>query len=64
MISGEKSAIISKKDAFSEVVDEACNRLQDRQIQYSLKRLREMEENLNGLERELDEFLLHKNGSR
>jgi hypothetical protein len=64
MTSGERPAIVSKKNAFSAVVDEACDRLQDRQVRYSLKRLHEMAENLNSLERELDEFLLQKNGSR
>jgi hypothetical protein len=64
MKTGEKPVTVFEKTSFSGVVDEACDRLQDRQIRYSLRRLRQMEDNLAGLERELDEFLLHKNGKK
>ncbi|GHV94532.1 hypothetical protein AGMMS50293_08520 [Spirochaetia bacterium] len=60
MMSGEKSAIISGKSAFSAVVDEACERLMDRQVKYSIERIHQMESRLAGLERELDEFLVQK----
>jgi len=46
--------------SFSEVVDSACERLMDRQIKYSIRRIREMEERLCCLERELDDFLFQK----
>jgi hypothetical protein len=42
---------------FSEVLDEACERLMDQQIKYSIRRIHAMEEKLLCLERELDEFL-------
>jgi len=42
---------------FSDVVDKACNGLMDQQIKYSLRRIREMQEDLICLERELDAFL-------
>ena len=45
---------------FSEVVEKACEKLMDRQIKYSIKRIHEMEENLSAIERELDEFLGYK----
>jgi hypothetical protein len=48
--------------AFSDVVDKACEGLIDRQIKYSIRRIREMEEQLFQLERELDDFLLSKTG--
>ena len=60
MVFGEKPAAVSDKSSFSEVVDEACERLMDRQIKYSIRRIQEMEDRLTELERELDEFLFHK----
>jgi len=76
MILGEKSAAVtgggdpasreqqtmreSGYYAFSEVVDQACEKLMDRQIKYSIRRIREMEERLCNLERELDDFLFSK----
>jgi hypothetical protein len=74
MILGEKSAAVNggerppdqqmpKSDfyAFSEVVDKACEGLMDRQVKYSIRRIREMEDQLNGLERELNDFLISQN---
>lgn len=43
--------------SFTEVVDEACNKLKDRQIKYSIQRIQAMEDRLSGMEKELDEFL-------
>jgi hypothetical protein len=42
---------------FSEVLDEACERLMNQQIKYSIRRIHTMEEKLLNLERELDDFL-------
>jgi hypothetical protein len=69
MTLGEKFAALTGPDhfeysdgiySFSEVVDSACEKLIDRQIKYSIRRIREMEERLCLIERELDEFLLKK----
>lgn len=57
MTSGKKPVTISPKTSFSAVVDAACNRLMDRQVRYSIRRIQDMEERLAGLERELDQFL-------
>jgi len=71
MILGEKHAAVtgdelspflgtaenSNLSSFSEVVDEACEKLMDRQIKHSIKRIQRMEERLTCLERELDAFL-------
>jgi uncharacterized protein YqgV (UPF0045/DUF77 family) len=62
MAFGETPAVISGKSSFSEVVDEACDRLMERQIKYSIRRIQAMEDRLTQLERELDEFLFHRNG--
>jgi hypothetical protein len=53
-------ASIEKPSAFSSfeaVLDTACEGLEERKILYSIRRIREMEENLTGLEKELDAFL-------
>jgi hypothetical protein len=51
--SGE-AAILSDQSSFKEVVNETCNRLWDRRVQYSIRRIREMEDALKTLELELD----------
>jgi len=75
MTLGERSAAVTGGDpasreqqkmpesgfyAFSDVVDQACEKLMDRQIKYSIRRIREMEERLCELERDLDDFLFSK----
>ena len=46
-----------KETSFELVLDEACDRLWEKHVQYSLKRIAEMEKKLSTLEKELDEFL-------
>jgi hypothetical protein len=48
----------SSADSFEAVLDNACSRLLDRKIRYSLRRIGELEEILEKTERELDELLL------
>jgi hypothetical protein len=49
-----EAAVLSDKSSFKEVVDEACNRLWDRKVQFSIRRIRELEDRLKTLELELD----------
>ena len=42
---------------FDSLLDEACERLLDRQLKYSVQRIRDLEKRLGRLESELDEFL-------
>ena len=58
---GGKTAIDAETYTFNEIVDKTCDSLMDRQIKYSIRRIREMENELCDLERELDEFLAIKN---
>jgi hypothetical protein len=44
------------------MVDGTCERLRDRQAQYSIRRIQEMEDILNALELELDQFLFSDTG--
>jgi hypothetical protein len=68
MILGEKSRALTGPEnlkypgiySFCEVVDSACEKLMERQIKHSIRRIREMDERLSLIERELDEFLLKK----
>ena len=56
----EKEKIIFAHDqetCFEAVLDEACKILEHKQIQYSLRRLKEFDENLENLERELDAII-------
>jgi len=69
MILGEKSAALTGPEntrcaegiySFSEVVDSTCERLMEKQIKYTIRRILEMDERLGLIERELDEFLFKK----
>ena len=59
----DKNPIILRPDnileepSFKTVLDTTCDRLWERQIQHSIRRIREMEEELKKLEKELDEFM-------
>ena len=54
---GEKPLTVSQYISFDAVLDETCERLMDKQAQYSIRRIHEMESRLDELERELDMFL-------
>jgi len=62
MSSGDNPVSISPHATFSEVVDESFERLKDKQVQYSIRKIHEMENTLNALEHELDQFLFAKAG--
>jgi len=55
--SEEKSQVMTDMYTFSEVVENACEGLMDRQIKYNIRRIQQMEDCLNLLEQELDGFL-------
>jgi len=56
--SGEKSARTYPDTFFSDVVDEACDRLKEKHVEYSINRIHEMEEVLTALEQELDHLIV------
>ena len=45
------------KPSFEAVLDATCERLWERHVQYSIRRIREMQEELNSIEKTLDEFM-------
>ncbi|MCL2816329.1 MAG: hypothetical protein FWD23_17180 [Oscillospiraceae bacterium] len=55
--SAEKTAVAAGIYSFSDIVDNACQGLRDRQAKYSIRRIAKMKDFLNVLERELDAFL-------
>jgi hypothetical protein len=52
-----KPFILTEETSFETVLDTACERLNEKHIQYSLRRIREMAEVLAGFEKELNDFL-------
>jgi hypothetical protein len=53
----KKSTIITEEPSFEAVLNTAFERLQEKQIQYSIRRIREMDEELDKIEKELEEFI-------
>ncbi|MDR2518709.1 MAG: hypothetical protein LBD13_04770 [Spirochaetaceae bacterium] len=54
MIFDKESVILSDNVSFESVLDKTCERLWGKKIQYSIRRIRELETTLQGLEQELD----------
>ena len=53
-----KPAILTRDSAsFEAVLDTACERLWEKQIRYSLRRIKEMDKELDRLENELTQFI-------
>jgi hypothetical protein len=49
-----------KESSFETLLDSTCERLREKQIRYSIRRIEQMEQELAALEKELDDFLSHK----
>jgi hypothetical protein len=49
-----------KESSFETMLDTTCERLREKHIRYSIRRIEKMTEELNALEKELDDFLSHK----
>jgi hypothetical protein len=58
MMPGEDTVTASGNRSFEAMLDEVCDKLWDRRVGYSLRRIREMDAALSALERELDELVL------
>ncbi|MDR2542337.1 MAG: hypothetical protein LBC80_02665 [Treponema sp.] len=55
--SQEKSSNLTENYTFNDVVDNACEKLMNCKIKYSISQIQEMEKNLRNLEHELNAFL-------
>lgn len=53
----KKPMVLTDESSFEVVLDTACDRLREKHVQYSLKRISEMDEELRILEKELDDFI-------
>jgi hypothetical protein len=56
------SSAIYKDTGFEAVLDNVCGRLVNKQLEFSIRRLQEMETRLGILEQELDAFIIGKAG--
>ena len=52
----------SGETSFEVVLDTACERLREKYVQYSIRRIREMDEELMVYEKELDELISQRHG--
>ena len=52
-----KPVIYTEETSFEAVVDTAFEKVNEKHIQFSMRRLREMDEELAGIEKELNDFL-------
>ena len=50
-----------KEPSFDTMLDSSFERLREKQIRYSIRRIEKMEQELAVLEKELDDFLSRKN---
>ncbi|MDR1898533.1 MAG: hypothetical protein LBQ55_00830 [Treponema sp.] len=63
MASGEKPAIVTDNSSFEAVLDDAFDRLWDRKVRHSIRRIGELETVLIEMEEDLDRFLLDRDGT-
>jgi hypothetical protein len=60
MASEKEPLVIIEDVSFGAVLDKTCERLWDKKIQYSLRRIRELGDKLSDLETELDELIFRE----
>ena len=53
----KKSAVVTEEQSFETVLDSACERLREKHVQHSIRRIKELDEQLNRLEKELNDFI-------
>jgi hypothetical protein len=57
MTSEKGKLTLTEDPLFEAVLDSVCERLEDKQAEYSIRRLREMDTQLGILEKELDDLV-------
>ncbi|MDR0760519.1 MAG: hypothetical protein LBF74_10500 [Treponema sp.] len=50
---GEKAAVLEEQSSFSKVLDGACERLWDKKVELSIRRIKQLDEYLIRMEQEL-----------
>jgi hypothetical protein len=56
-VNNSERVIPSEPPSFEEMLDETCERLWDKKREYTLRRLRELDDHLSCLEQELEDFV-------
>ncbi|MDR2631279.1 MAG: hypothetical protein LBC60_10190 [Spirochaetaceae bacterium] len=57
MVKNSKNAVLSDPPSFENMLGETCERLWDKKRQYTLRRLRELDDHLTLLEQELEQMV-------
>jgi hypothetical protein len=60
-MNSDNGIVISHDASFAVLLDHTCERLWEKKVQISLRKLEKLEAVLTGLEQELDAFLLGEN---
>jgi hypothetical protein len=60
MIFNTRSVICSDNVSFDALLDQTCERLWGKKVQYAMRRIQELEVHLRSMEEELDAFLCQK----
>jgi hypothetical protein len=55
-VKNPEKVVLSEPPSFEELLEKTCERLWDKKRQYTLRRLRELDDRLCGLEQELEQF--------
>lgn len=53
----KKPFVLTEESSFEAMLDTTCERLKEKHVQYSIRRLRELDKELCELEKELEEYL-------
>lgn len=53
----QESAVLTGNSSFEEMLDTACERLREKQIEYSIRRITALELELDRIEKELNTFI-------
>jgi hypothetical protein len=53
----DSAQAVSEDSSFDDMVKATCNRLWDKKVEYSIRRIDEMRQTLDGIDKELTEFL-------
>jgi len=54
---GGEAVVFSNQPSFERIVEQSCERLWDKKVQHSIRRIHELEVVLSSMEQELDAFL-------
>jgi len=60
MVSDKNLFLLTGESSFEEILYSACERLEEKRIQFSIRRIREMDNVLTALEQEIEEFISKK----